>query len=296
MTESQRGVVLALIAGLVWGLAPLYFRWVGAASALEIVLHRVLWSVPMLAVAMTLMRRWSQVGPVLRDRRKLRVLVVTASLITANWFVFVHAVSTSQLVEASLGYFINPLFSAALGVLVLGERPSPLGWCAFAIAAVGVGNELVQFGSPPWLALGLAGSFGIYGLLRKQIAVPADVGMLIETLVLLPFVLLALGWLVWAGESHFGRETELSLGLVAGGLITIVPLMCFSGAAVRLRLTTLSFFQYLSPSISLALAVWAFHEPLSPVRALTFAAIWLALAVSSMDGVLQYRRALAAAR
>jgi len=219
-------------------------------------------------------------------------------LITANWFVFVHAVSTSQLVEASLGYFINPLFSAALGVMVLRERPSPLGWCAFAIAALGVGNELVQFGSPPWLALGLglAGSFGVYGLLRKQIAVPADVGMLIETLVLLPFVLLALAWLVWSGQSHFGRETELSLGLVAGGLITIVPLMCFSGAAVRLRLTTLSFFQYLSPSISLALAVWAFHEPLAPMRALTFAAIWLALAVSSVDGVLQYRRVLAATR
>ncbi len=296
MTEPQRGVVLALIAGLVWGIAPLYFRWVGAASPLEIVLHRVLWSVPMLAVAMTLMRRWPYVAPVLSDWRRLRVLVVTATLITANWFVFVHAVSTSQVVEASLGYFINPLFSAALGVAVLRERPSRLGWFALLIAAVGVGNELVQFGSPPWLALGLAGSFGIYGLLRKQIAVPADVGMLIETLVLLPFVLPALGWLLWSGRSQFGGDAELSLGLVLGGLITIVPLMCFSGAAVRLRLTTLSFFQYLSPSISLALAVWVFHEPLNPVRALTFAAIWLALFVSSIDGVVQYRRALAAAR
>jgi chloramphenicol-sensitive protein RarD len=296
LTEAQRGVLLALIAGVVWGLVPLYFRWVGAAPPLEIVLHRVLWSVPMLAIAMTLMHRWPLVTPVLHDWRRLRVLVVTALLITANWFVFVHAVSTSQLVEASLGYFINPLFSAALGVLVLRERPSPLGWCAFLIAAAGVGNELVQFGSPPWLALALAGSFGVYGLLRKQVAVPADVGMLLETLVLLPFVLLALGWLVWSGRSHFGGDAELSFGLVLGGLITIVPLMCFSGAAVRLRLTTLSFFQYLSPSISLALAVWVFHEPLGPVRALTFAAIWLALLVSSIDGVMQYRRALSGVR
>ncbi len=291
MTETQRGVVLALIAGIVWGLAPLYFRWVGAASALEIVLHRVVWSVPMLAIAMTFMRRWPQVAPVIRDWRKLRVLIVTAALITTNWFVFVHAVSTSQLVEASLGYFVNPLFSAALGVLILRERPSPLGWCALLIAAAGVGNELVQFGTPPWIALGLAGSFAVYGLLRKKIAVPADVGLLTETLVLMPFVLPALGWLIWTGRSHFGGNFELSMGLVAGGLITIVPLMCFAGAAVRLRLTTLSFFQYLSPSLSLALAVWAFNEPLSPVRALTFAAIWLALCVSSVDGVLQYRRA-----
>jgi len=294
--ETQRGIVLALIAGLVWGLAPLYFRWVGAASPLEIVLHRVLWSVPLLALTLTLMRRWPLVTPVLKDPRRRRVLVVTAALITTNWFVFVHAVNTAQVVEASLGYFINPLLSAALGVVILRERPSPLGWCALGIAALGIGNELVQFGSPPWLALGLAGSFGIYGLLRKQVAVPADVGMLLELLVLLPLVLPGLIWLVLTGGSHFGGDSQLSVGLMLGGVITIVPLMCFSAAAVRLRLTTLSFFQYLSPSISLAVAVWIFHEPLSPVRALTFTAIWCALLISSVDGALQYRRTLAAAR
>jgi chloramphenicol-sensitive protein RarD len=292
LSESQRGILLALIAGVVWGLTPVYFRWVGAASPLEIVLQRVVWSVLMMAITMTLMRRWPEVAPVLRDWRRLRVLIVTAALIMANWIVFVHAVATAQVVEASLGYFINPLVSAALGVVVLRERPSPLVWCALLIAAAGVGNELVQFGSPPWLALALAFSFGLYGLLRKQVAVAADVGMLIETLVLLPFALLGLAWLARTGRSHFGDDVELSLGLVLGGLITIVPLICFAGAAVRLRLTTLSFFQYLSPSISLALAVWAFAEPLLPVRAVTFAAIWLALFVSSVDGVLQYRRAM----
>ena len=196
MADTRRGVLLALISGVVWGLAPLYFRLLGAASPLEIVLHRVVWSVPLLAAALTITRRWPELAPVLRDRRRLRILMLSALLIAVNWFVFVYAVSTAQVVEASLGYFVNPLLSAALGVLVLGERPRPLGWCALLIAALGVGNELVQFGSPPWIALGLACSFGTYGLLRKQVGVAADVGLLLETLVLLPWVLPALGWLL----------------------------------------------------------------------------------------------------
>jgi uncharacterized membrane protein len=204
MTETLRGVLLALIAGVVWGLAPLYFRWVGAAPPLEIVLHRVLWSVPMMAIALTVMRRWAEVAPVLLDWRRLRVLVVTAALITTNWFVFVYAVSTAQVVEASLGYFINPLFSAALGVFVLGERPRPLGWCAFVIAAAGVGNELVQFGSLPWRSGGR--SFGraarnkwlCWHACRPKrwccCCCGAGARVVVRT-----------------GQSHFGEDVELSL-------------------------------------------------------------------------------------
>ena len=295
LTVAQQGVLLALVSGVVWGLAPLYFRWVGAASPVEIVLHRVVWSVPLLALALTVTRRWPEVRRVVRDRRRLATLVLSAVLIAVNWFVFVYAVSTRQVVEASLGYFINPLFSAALGVLVLRERPRPLGWCALAIAALGVGNELLQYGAPPWIALTLAGSFGTYGLVRKQVGVASDAGLFLELLVLLPCVLPALGWMVWSGQSHFGNVGALSVGLMLGSLVTVVPLMCFAGAALRLPLTTLSFFQYLSPSISLALAVGVFHEPLGSVRALTFGAIWLALFVSAVD-VLRQRRRPAVAR
>ena len=295
-SETTVGVLLALTSGLIWGAAPLYFRWVGAALPVEIVLHRVLWSVPLLVLAITFLKRWPAVRAVLLDARKLRVLLCTAVLIAANWFVFVYAVSTQQLVEASLGYFINPLFSAFLGVIVLGERPRPMGWLALAIAAIGVLNELLQFGSPPWIALALAGSFGTYGLLRKQVGVGSDVGLLLETGLLLPFAIVILIVLLSTGRSHFGVDAELTVGLMLGSIITIVPLMCFAGAAMRLQLTTLGFFQYLSPSLSLALAVLVFAEPLPSVRALTFASIWLALLVSSVDAMLHHRRVTVAAR
>lgn len=296
LSETSFGALLALTSGLIWGAAPLYFRWVGAALPMEIVLHRVLWSVPLLLIAISLTKRWPQVQALLRDARKLRVLCCTAVLIAVNWFVFVYAVSSQQLVEASLGYFINPLFSALLGIVVLGERPRPLGWLALSIAAIGVLNELVQFGSAPWIALALAGSFGTYGLLRKQVGVGSDVGLLVETGVLLPIAIAVLVLLLSTGRSHFGVDVELTVGLMLGSVITIVPLMCFAGAAMRLQLTTLGFFQYLSPSLSLALAIWVFAEPLPLVRALTFASIWLALVVSSMDAMLHHRRMTSAAR
>ena len=296
LSETSFGALLALTSGLIWGAAPLYFRWVGAALPMEIVLHRVLWSVPLLLIAISLTKRWPQVQALLRDARKLRVLCCTAVLIAVNWFVFVYAVSSQQLVEASLGYFINPLFSALLGIVVLRERPRPLGWLALSIAAIGVLNELVQFGSAPWIALALAGSFGTYGLLRKQVGVGSDVGLLVETGVLLPIAIAVLVLLLSTGRSHFGVDVELTVGLMLGSVITIVPLMCFAGAAMRLQLTTLGFFQYLSPSLSLALAIWVFAEPLPLVRALTFASIWLALVVSSMDAMLHHRRMTSAAR
>ncbi len=295
-TESPRlprsffvGGAYAVLAYLAWGLMPIYWKAVGEVSPAQMVAHRVLWS----AVVTLGLIAWFRRGPALRatlaSPRKLAVLATTTILVTGNWLIFVWAVQAGHVLEASLGYFINPLFNVLLGLLLLKERLRRWQALAVGIAALGVVNLGWQLQALPWIALSLALSFGLYGLIRKMAPVEPLVGLTIETLLALPVALGYLALLEVRGEGaflHGGWVRDVLI--MAAGLITALPLLWFANAAKRLRFSTLGLFQYLAPSCQMALAVYAYDEPFTPAHQLTFACIWGALALYSADA----RRAL----
>lgn len=281
------GYAYAVASYTFWGVAPVYFVWVKFAAPLEVLAHRVLWSVPLLALLVTLARQW----PALRalEYREVLRLAVCAVLLSINWLTFIYAIHMERIAETSLGYFINPLVSIVLGALFLHERMRPWQWLAAGCAALGVSAEVVAVGQLPWLGLTLAFSFGFYGLLRKQLSVPSSVGLAVEAAMVLPF---ALAYLVYVAGNDLAveRSTAELLLLGLGGLVTVTPLIWFASAAVRIPLTTLSFFQYLAPSISLLLAVYVYGEDVSGPRWLSFMLIWLGLLLFSLEGVWWHRR------
>lgn len=284
--DSQRrrqGVVATLIAFTIWGLMPLYFKAVGSVSPGEIVAHRVLWSVVFLLALLALWRGFDGLRRLMAQPRLIGQLALSASLTGSNWLVFVWAISENRLIEASLGYFINPLVSILLGRLVLGERMRPLQQAAVALACAGVAWRVWQVGTLPWIALFLAITFGLYGLLRKRAPVDAINGLFVETLVTAP---LAIGWLIWLasrGSLQFGQDLATDALLPLAGVLTAVPLMLFAIGAQRLPLSTIGFLQYLAPSINFVLAVFLFREPFDAGQLAGFALIWAALAVYSVD-------------
>lgn len=283
----------ALTAFCIWGLAPLYFRAIGTVPPFEIVAHRVLWSAILLAGLIALLPftgGFARVRSVLVQPRLLGLLAFTALLTGSNWLVFIWAIDAGRLLEASLGYFINPLVSVALGALFLRERLRPLQAAAVAIACAGVGWRVWQLDSLPWIALFLAGTFGLYGLLRKRAPVEAASGLFIETLLVAP---LALAWLAWVGQQgglSFGSGARTDWLLPLTGVITAVPLMLFAVGARRLPLATVGFLQYLAPSLNFLVAVLVFREPLDATQLVGFALIWCALAVYSFDLLRAARR------
>lgn len=277
-------MVLGIAAFGLWGLIPLYFKAVASVPPLEVLAHRVLWSIVVLGLVVGWRRQWREVSSALTTWRVLRVLLVSTVLIATNWFVFIWAVINHRILEASLGYFINPLVSVMLGMVFLGERLRRLSWLAIAIAVVGVILQVAIAGSVPMVALILASSFGLYGLLRKTASVNASVGLLVEILLLGP---IALAYLVahnQQGNLVFGSgSTEVDLLLVAGGLVTAIPMMCFNSAARILPLSTLGFLQYIAPSGQFLLAVLVFGESMTLARTVSFVCIWCALALFSWD-------------
>lgn len=279
----RQGVIATLVAFTIWGLMPLYFKAVGSVPPTEIVAHRVLWSVVFLLALLALWRGFDGLRRLAAQPRLIGLLALSASLTGSNWLVFVWAIAQDRLLEASLGYFINPLVSILLGRLVLGERLRPLQRAAVALACGGVAWRVWQVGTLPWIALFLAGTFGLYGLLRKRAPVDAINGLFVETLVTAP---LALGWLAWLaahGTLHFGGELRIDALLPLAGVLTAVPLMLFAVGAKRLPLSTVGFLQYLAPSLNFLLAVFVFREPFDTGQFVGFALIWAALAVYSVD-------------
>ncbi|EOW9363728.1 EamA family transporter RarD [Vibrio cholerae] len=269
-----------------WGIAPIYFKALGAVSALEILSHRVVWSFVLLAVLIHLGRRWRSVVGVVHTPRKFWLLFVTALLVGGNWLIFIWSINANHMLDASLGYYINPLLNVLLGMLFLGERLRKLQWFAVALAAIGVGIQLVVFGSVPIVAIALATSFGFYGLLRKKIQVDAQTGLFLETLFMLPAAAIYLIWLADTPTSDMALNTwQLNLLLVCAGVVTTLPLLCFTGAAARLKLSTLGFFQYIGPSLMFLLAVLVYGEAFTSDKAITFAFIWSALVIFSVDGL-----------
>ncbi|MBY6203697.1 EamA family transporter RarD [Halomonas denitrificans] len=275
---------LPLLAGLgaygLWGVVPLYFKLVGEAGADEIIAHRVLWSVVFLALVLAVRYRGRIRSSVRISGRVAAALAVSGALVAANWLIFVYAVNTDRVLQTSLGYFINPLVSVVLGTVVLRERMRPVQGIAVALAAIGTIYLAVRVGRPPWLALGLAASFGLYGLVRKVTDVGPMVGLFWETLMMTPVVALWLLFLADPAALAFGAGSPAFDLLMAGtGLVTVVPLVLFATAARGLPLITVGLMQYIAPSISFCLAVFLFREPFTPDHAVAFALIWTALAL-----------------
>ncbi|SFO13697.1 chloramphenicol-sensitive protein RarD [Geodermatophilus obscurus] len=292
MDERQRGTAAGLSAYLLWGCFPLYFPLLEPAGGVEIVAHRVVWSLLFVALLLTALRRWPLVRAAVTDRRTLLVLAGASVLIAANWLVFVYGVNSGHVVETSLGYFINPLVSVLLGVVVFSERLRPLQWTAVGLATVAVVVLTIDHGRPPWIALTLAATFGAYGLLKKLVRVEAAPGLFVETLVTVVPALVVLGVLHGTGRGTAGGEgTGHLLLLMASGVATAVPLLLFAAAARRIPLSTVGLLQYVTPLMQLALGVFVFHEPMPPARLAGFAIVWAALAVFTVDSLRSARAA-----
>lgn len=295
--RSRQGVLLAIGAYTMWGIAPIYFKSIAEVSPLEILSHRVIWSFFLLAALLHFGRHWRSVRDIIKNKTKMMFLVSTAILVGANWLIFIWAVNSNHMLDASLGYYINPLINVLLGMVFLGERLRKLQWFAVVLAACGVLVQLIVFGSVPVVAIALAMSFGCYGLLRKKVSVEAQTGLFIETLVMLPAAAIYLLFIASSPTSNMiDNPMQLNTLLIAAGVITTLPLLCFTGAATRLKLSTLGFFQYIGPSLMFLLAVLIYGEPFTSDKAITFAFIWGALVVFSFDGLRNNRKSRKAAR
>ncbi|CCG40007.1 EamA family transporter RarD [Magnetospirillum molischianum] len=283
--RTREGVFFALACYGSWGMFPAFWKMVATVPPAEVLAHRILWSLLFVVFLIWRERRFDELRLLVNSKRRLLVLTASTLCISINWLVFIAAVSGGNVLEASMGYFLNPLINVALGVLVLKERLRPLQWLAVALAVVGVAEPMLIAGDqPPWLAILLAVSFGIYGLLRKQLpAVAPLTGLTIETGLMAPLALAYLIWRGMSGDPLFGGSPELAAALIAGGPVTALPLLWFAAAAMRLRYATLGFFQYVAPTGHFLLAVLAFGEVPGPHTMVTFACIWASIALYSLE-------------
>lgn len=283
-TADRGGLVLGVGAYTLWGVLPLYIHLLKGVPALQVLAHRVLWSLLLLAVIILIFRRARPIFAAARGRTLL-LLVGSALLIAVNWIVYIWAVQNDHVLEASLGYFINPLINVALGFAFLGERLRRIQGVAIAIAAAGVAVLAINGGGALWISLALAISFGLYGLLRKVAAIDALGGLTVETLLLAPFCLALLVHAGQSGTNAFGQSTHLDLLLVLAGAVTAAPLLMFAAAARRMPLATLGLLQYIAPSLQFAEAVLLFGEPVRTVHIVTFALIWTGCALYAFDSI-----------
>jgi chloramphenicol-sensitive protein RarD len=281
-------MLYAALAYILWGLFPVYFKALQAIPANEILLHRMLWSLAFLLGVLAWRRQWAWLGTVLRQPRVLLGFAASALLLSSNWLIYIWAVNSGHVLDASLGYFINPLVNVVVGFLFLHERLRPGQWAAVGLAACGVAWLTWQGGHPPWIALVLAVTFGVYGLLRKTATLGPLEGLALETLVLFP---LALGYLIFLTmnqQNHFLAAPRASQWLLAAaGPITAIPLLLFAAGARRISLSLLGLLQYIAPTLQLLLGVWLYNEAFGAARLAGFALIWTALLVYSLEGLWQ---------
>jgi chloramphenicol-sensitive protein RarD len=292
------GLAAAALAYAVWGLFPLYVHALARVDAFEVVLHRSLWSFVFVWLVLVGLRRWQWFGRIVREPASWLPFIGSAVLLSANWLLYVWAVNHGHVLDASLGYFVTPLVNVMLGTWVLKERPRRGQWVAIGLAAAGVVWLTATLGHPPWIALGLAASFGSYGLLRKTAPLGALEGLALETLIIAPVAIVALALIGSQRGGVFAGMDAGTIGwLLVAGPLTAVPLLLFAFGARRITLGTLGVLQYLAPTLQFALGRWWFHEPLAPERLVGFAMIWAALALYSLEGVawIRRQRALAAA-
>lgn len=288
---AKVGIINAILAYMMWGFAPIYFKHLSEVSASEILVHRIVWSTALLLIIVTVLGKNRVLFRALTDIATLSKLTITALFLGINWYIFIWAVNNDHLLDASLGYYINPLFNVALGMIFLGERLRKWQGIAVALAVIGVVIQVAMLGSLPLISLTLAATFGVYGLLRKKLNVDSFVGLTIESFLMLPIALFAwFAWIETPTSNLANNEMSLNIMLLLAGAVTTAPLLCFTAAAKRLTLATLGFFQYLGPSIMFLLAMFLYGEPLVPAKLATFAFIWLALVIYSVDSVRNHRK------
>ena len=286
---DKKGIFYALGAYALWGLFPIYWKWLQDVPAIQVIGHRIGWSFIMLIIVILATGQWKKIRSVL-TRRVLGIYLVSGLLLSANWLIYVWGVNAGHIVDASLGYFINPLFSVLLGVIFLRERLRLSQWLPIGLAAMGVIYLTWSYGSLPWIALSLAFTFGFYGLVKKAAPLGSLYGLTLETgLVFLP----ALGYLIFAestGQGAFGHSGSVSTLLMVGsGLVTIVPLLMFASAARRIPLTMIGIMQYIAPTLQFLIGVLIYKEPFTSSRLIGFSMVWLALIIFWVEGVIAYR-------
>ncbi len=292
LTKTERaGIAYGIAAYGLWGVMPIYFKQIASVPAIDIVAHRIVWSLVVLAILLTLSRAWSQVVAAIRKPKIFALLALTAVLIAINWLLYVYAINNGHILAGSLGYFLNPLANILLGRFVLKERLDRRQWIAVGIAGAGIAVLATGAVDTLWISLVLCFSFGTYGLLRKIVSVDSLAGLSIETALLFP---IALGWLLVGGVTgigmfdHPGNVTPL---LIASGIVSTVPLLCFTAAARRLNYSTVGMLQFLAPSLQFVLAVAVYGEKLTVPHMIAFASIWTALALYVSSIIRQRRRA-----
>ena len=280
------GVVYALAAYVIWGLFPLYFKALEQVPSLQILAHRMAWSLLFVALLLALLKRWSWMRLLREQPALLARFALSAVLLSSNWGIYIWAVNSNHVVDASLGYYINPLVNVALGSVLLHERLRGLQWVALAIAAAGVTVMAIEVGHVPWISLSLALTFGSYALLRKTAPLGALEGLAVETAVLFPLAVAYLFWLSTQGMNAFA-SADLSTRwlLVAAGPVTTIPLLLFAAGARRMSMTLLGVLQYITPTLQLALGVWLYHEPFAAAKMIGFGLVWVGLAVFLLDGL-----------
>jgi len=274
---DRKGLALGISAYALWGVLPIYFKALRAVPSVDIVAHRILWSVPILALLLSVAGAWDEVRAAVRNRRAMLLLGVTALLIGVNWLLYVYAVNSGHILAGSLGYYLNPLANVLLGRIVLKERLSWLQWAAVGLAAAGIAALAAGALGQLWISLALCLSFASYGLLRKIAPVDATAGLAIETTLLAPF---AAAWLVWSfssGQPTFGDSSADVVLIAVAGVVTTVPLLLFTAAARLLPYSTLGMLQFIAPTLQFAIAVLLYGEPFTTAHAVAFGAIWAAL-------------------
>lgn len=282
-SEYSLGLLFGVSAYVFWGLFPLYWPLLKPASPLEIVSHRAVWTLVFCIIVLALLRQLKSTLAILKHPKKIAGLFATTVLISINWLTYIWATNNGHVVEAALGYYINPLIIIAFGVLLLREKMRPLQWVAVGIAAIGVTILTIDYGRLPWVAISLALSWGTYGLLKKKLDLGALEGLTIETLIsLLPYGFY-LFYLSNQGTGQFGSGVGLTILLIAAGAMTAIPLLLFNGSTTRLPYSTIGLLQYITPTIQFSIGVWINHEEMPPARWIGFVVIWLALAILGTD-------------
>ena len=287
MNNERLGQVYAIFAFLFWGaIAPIYFKQVASVEPIEVLIHRIFWSFIILIPLLFITKQIEVFKLLIKDMKKLKYLAISTFFISLNWLVFIWAVANNKIIETALGYFINPLVSIFLGYLFFQERMSKYQNIAIFIAFFAVIYQVITLGTIPIVSLSLALSFAFYGMIRKKINVGSIVGLFTETLILMPFALIGIYYLISTNKISFLHSTlYIDLMLSLGGLITVIPLLLFNGAATRMKLSTLGFFQYIGPSCSFLLAIFIYNEELNFDKLITFCLIWIALVIFSLDSI-----------
>lgn len=292
MNNERLGQFYAIFAFLFWGaIAPIYFKQVSSVEPLEVLIHRIFWSFIILLPLLFITKQVEVFKSLIKDFRKLKYLAITTFFISINWLIFIWAVANDNIIETALGYFINPLVSIFLGYIIFKERMTKYQYIAIFIAFIAVLYQVITLGKLPLVSLALALSFAFYGMIRKKINVGSIVGLFTETLILIPFALIGIYYLNSIDKISFlNSNSYIDLMLCLGGLITVIPLLLFNGAATRMKLSTLGFFQYIGPSCSFLLAIFIYNEELSFDKLVTFCLIWLALVIFSLDSINTFKK------